>query len=423
MLLMFFSFGVQLTNKMKFLRTLFGTSDHDARIAVNHPNFKALEALGEQIYEMSFTPSRIKLDLPIQIGIQILNLAKLRMLQFVYHFISKFVDRSDYSFLQMDTDSMYLAISGDTLAEVIKLDYKAEYHQMLYGRCKEQPTGTSFLPRQCCEQDNFQDNKTPGILKTEWEGDKMICLASKTYVGESNTTGTKLTCKGANKAFVTKKDPFHIFQTVLSAGESVKTKNRGFRVVAGGISTYEQDKRCFPYFYCKREVSEDGVSTSTLKVTLDPVPITFYCIQTSAPSLSMIARHSFAYQGRQFSNCLQTYVYMKALNCQQPQYVDQIMKKVDEKTLWMIDKQINISNKWMEIRYSVMEDIVNQMFDHYPRLKNTLLETPNLQIVSASPYESYFNCGVNKYVIRWLKEEQLPGGNYYGKILQRIKER
>ena len=249
---------------MKFLMTVFGWTEHEARMAVNNPNFKALEDLGDQIYEMSFSPTRIKLDLPIQIGIQILNLAKLRMLEFVYLFLSKFVDRSDYALLQMDTDSIYMAISGNSLAEVIKPEYREEYHKMLYGRCKEPPTGSAFLPRQCCEQDNFQDNKTPGILKTEWEGDKMICLASKTYVGQSDSMGDKLTCKGANKAAVRKKDPFAIFETVLAEGESVKTKNRGFRVVPGGISTYEQDKRCFPYFYCKREVASDGVSTSTL---------------------------------------------------------------------------------------------------------------------------------------------------------------
>ena len=97
------------------------------------------------------------------------------------------------------------------------------------------------------------------------------------------------------------------------------------------------------------------------------------------------------------------------------------MKKVDEKSLWLIGKEINISNKWMEIRYCVMEDVVTQMFTQHPSLKTILLETPNLQIVSASSYESYFNCGVNRYVIRWLKEDQIPGGNYYGKILQRLK--
>lgn len=408
---------------MKFLRTTFGWTEHEARMSINNPNFKAMESLGDGIYELSFSPSKVKLDLPIQIGIQILNLAKLRMLRFVYQFLTKFVEKSDYTFLQMDTDSLYLAISADTFEEVIKPCVREEYNKMIYGRCKEAPNGSSFLPRQCCKEDNFQDNYTPGIFKTEWIGDKMICLASKTYVGRDEDGADKLTCKGANKAGVRKRDAFNMFETVLTDREGVKTKNRGFRVVSGGISTYEQDKRCFPYFYCKREVKEDGVSTSTLKLTLNPVPISVCCIQTSVPILSMVTKHSFSYQGRRFINCLQAYVFMKAIGCTQLQYCNRVMAVSEEKSLWTIEKEIGPSNKWLELRYSVMEDIITNMINQIPRLKSALMTLPNLPIISAGVYECYFNCGVNKYVVRWLREGQIPGSNYYGKILSHIKER
>ena len=60
------------------------------------------------------------MDLPLQIGVAVYNLAKLRMLQFYYDCIDKYVDRSDYQILQMDTDSNYFAFSENTLEEIIK---------------------------------------------------------------------------------------------------------------------------------------------------------------------------------------------------------------------------------------------------------------------------------------------------------------
>ena len=49
------------------------------------------------------------MDLPLQIGVAVYHLAKLRMLEFFYDFIDKFIDRLDYEMIEMDTDSNYFA--------------------------------------------------------------------------------------------------------------------------------------------------------------------------------------------------------------------------------------------------------------------------------------------------------------------------
>ena len=48
------------------------------------------------------------------------QLAKLRMLEFYYDFLDRYVDRRDFELIQMDTDSNYMAISGDKLADIIR---------------------------------------------------------------------------------------------------------------------------------------------------------------------------------------------------------------------------------------------------------------------------------------------------------------
>ena len=56
---------------------------------------------------------KIKMDAPIQVGCAVYDLAKLRMLEFYYDFIDKYIDHSDFVYCQMDTDSAYIAFSAE----------------------------------------------------------------------------------------------------------------------------------------------------------------------------------------------------------------------------------------------------------------------------------------------------------------------
>lgn len=68
-----------------------------------------------------------------------------------------------------------------------------------------------------------------------------------------------------------------------------------------------------------------------------------------------------------------------------------------------------------------MKDIVFHRLSANVKMQKTLIDTGELEIYSGSACESYFNCGVNKDVLRWIKTEQIPGSNYYGKILMDIR--
>ena len=61
---------------------------------------------------MDMKKKTIKFDLPLQIAFFVYQYAKQRMLEFYYDFMMKFVDRSDFEYLAMDTDSAYMAVSG-----------------------------------------------------------------------------------------------------------------------------------------------------------------------------------------------------------------------------------------------------------------------------------------------------------------------
>ncbi len=115
----------------------------------NRPHCKDLEQLYGQKYEVISTKREIKMDLPLQLGVAVYHVAKLRMLEFYYtvapswcglgcrsrtlmvEYISPhfFIDRSDFQMCQMDTDSNYFAFSEDDIEQLIKPKMREEHQR------------------------------------------------------------------------------------------------------------------------------------------------------------------------------------------------------------------------------------------------------------------------------------------------------
>ena len=94
--------------------------------ALRNAYFEDLDEIG-QAYELESRKPRITIRRPFQIGIAVYQLAKLRMLEFYYDFLDKYVERRDFELIQMDTDSNYLAISGQRLEDVVRRELKQEF--------------------------------------------------------------------------------------------------------------------------------------------------------------------------------------------------------------------------------------------------------------------------------------------------------
>ena len=50
------------------------------------------------------------------------------MLKFYYDFLDKYLDKRDFELIQMDTDSMYMVISGALIDEIVKPELQEQYH-------------------------------------------------------------------------------------------------------------------------------------------------------------------------------------------------------------------------------------------------------------------------------------------------------
>ena len=93
------------------------------------------------------------------------------MLEFYYDFLDKYVDRRHSELIQMDTDSMYMALSEENLDDVIRPELM-DYYQK-HDKAK-------FLST------SKYHNRTPGLFKDEFKGTKMSALTSKCYYAENS---------------------------------------------------------------------------------------------------------------------------------------------------------------------------------------------------------------------------------------------
>ena len=240
---------------------------------VNNPLFRVLTPLDGGLCEVESGKKTLRWDLPLQIGFFVYQYAKLRMLEFYYDLLDTFVPRDDFQLAEMDTDSLYMALSTDSLEEAVRPELRErffrEYALWFPGLvCDEhipdlvahKVHGAPEPPadRPCCSSRRRYDKRRPGVFKEEFRGDGMVCLCSKTYYC-FGARGDKLSSKGLSQSAnrLTKER----YLQVLETQESGSGVNRGFRTDGRTVYTYHQARKSLSFVYLKRRVCDDGIST------------------------------------------------------------------------------------------------------------------------------------------------------------------
>ena len=108
---------------VRHLCTTFITDGNEVDIALRPPFFEDLEEIGDA-YKIKERKRKVEITRSYQCGIAVYQLAKLRMLEFYYDFLDNYVDRRDFEYIYMDTDSAHFAISGESLRDVVKPELK-----------------------------------------------------------------------------------------------------------------------------------------------------------------------------------------------------------------------------------------------------------------------------------------------------------
>ena len=121
----------------------------------------------------------------------------------MYDFLDKYLDQSSFELIQVDIDSMCMAIAG-MFNEIVKPELRSQYDH----------DGTAkFL-----STSKYQD-RTPGLFKSEFQGKRMIALTSKHYYAEDGESHPKISCKGISKK-----------QNLMSWGRYLEALNRSIDI-------------------------------------------------------------------------------------------------------------------------------------------------------------------------------------------------
>ncbi|XP_057292550.1 uncharacterized protein LOC130621260 [Hydractinia symbiolongicarpus] len=119
-------YGKMIEDLARHANTTFTRDENKVDAALRSPYLEDLEEIGDA-YEIREGKKKVHIDRAYQCGIAVYQLAKLRMLEFYYDFIDKYVDRRDFECIYMDTDSAYFAISGEELRDVVRPELLDEY--------------------------------------------------------------------------------------------------------------------------------------------------------------------------------------------------------------------------------------------------------------------------------------------------------
>ena len=268
-------YGKTITNVDRH-RDVSYCTEKAASLLVNDKRFRQLDMVVDDAYEIELNKKTVKYTLPVHVGFFVLQYAKLRMLQFYYDFIVRYVERPLFEYCEMDTDSAYLALAAESVDDLVTPTLRDHYfrhrsewlpseccddHRNDYVRCRlaNRPW---VGDEACCKARRAFDKRTPGLFKVEWSGAGFVGLCSKTYYCFGATD--KYSTKGLSKRHNTiDKDAF---LEVLTNRRSGGGSNRGFRVHNSTVMTYVQNRDALTFFYAKRVVHEDGVTTGPVDV-------------------------------------------------------------------------------------------------------------------------------------------------------------
>ena len=106
------------------------------------------------------------------------------MLELYYNFFKTFCDTETYEELEMDTDSLFLALSEKTLEDIIIPEQRNRWKAIRSRDCTDSFTAnatSNFFPKTCCTAHKKHVKREPGLIEEDFRCSEMLCLCSKAY--------------------------------------------------------------------------------------------------------------------------------------------------------------------------------------------------------------------------------------------------
>ena len=113
-------YGKMIEDLINHLKTTFTIIEELVDKSFTSPFFEGLEEINIT-FEIKECKRQVTIMRLYQCGIAVYQLVKLHMLEFYHDFLDKYLDWREFELIQIDTDSMYMAILGE-FDEIVKLE-------------------------------------------------------------------------------------------------------------------------------------------------------------------------------------------------------------------------------------------------------------------------------------------------------------
>ena len=123
------SYGYQIMDRSRHTVTKH-LADGKTHAAINSKLFKKLDHVNSSLYEVELAKAQIEQNEPIIVGFFIIQYAKLRKLELYYNFFTRFCYVNKFEELEMDTDSLYIALAEKELEDCIRPEMRAEWPRL-----------------------------------------------------------------------------------------------------------------------------------------------------------------------------------------------------------------------------------------------------------------------------------------------------
>ena len=248
------SYGYQIMDRSRHTVMKYLT-DEKTHAAINSKLCKKLDHVNNSLYEVELAKAQIENKEPIFVEFFFLQYAKLRVLEPYYNFFTRLCDVNKFEELEMDTDSLYLAIAEKELEDCIRAEMRAEWQRLRSNDCVDNFTAdavANFFPRTCCVKHKQHDKREPGLFIEEFRC-RMLCLCRHNAAMTSPLINLNLAVKVSTNAYWNRAATDH-WKII---GESWTWKKPSFRT----IEDSEQTITLLPPMKKLRRVSSTFIKT------------------------------------------------------------------------------------------------------------------------------------------------------------------
>ena len=155
------SYAYQIMDRSRHTVTKY-LADEKTHAAINSKLFKKLDHVNNSFYEVELAKAQIEHKEPIFVGFFILQYGKLRIMELYYNFFTRLCDVNKLAELEMDTNSLYLALDEKELEDCIRPEMRAEWQRLRSNNCVDNFTAdavANLFPRTCCVEHRQHDKR------------------------------------------------------------------------------------------------------------------------------------------------------------------------------------------------------------------------------------------------------------------------